>query len=78
MKKLITKTVSIIAILTLVATFYAKYGESSPVIYNEIRSAEDHDIERYINQQLEDEEYEKLKQEQFDSVMIQTRGEQQI
>jgi len=43
------------------------------------QSAEDYDIDRWIEQQSEEEEYEKMKkQKQIDTIMVQAKQEVQI
>lgn len=54
-------------ILTFSTWHYAKHGDeqAGSVIYNQVGVSEDYDIDRWIEQQLEEEEaYEKWKQEQ--------------
>jgi len=71
MKNVFIKTILVGAFLFFVVVYYAKYGQSSPIIYNEVNSAEDYYIEKYI----EEEEYE---QQKVDTVMVKIRRERKI
>jgi len=76
MKSIFIRLILLGAFLQLTTLYYAKYGreQAGPVIYNQAKAAEDYNIDRWIEQQSEEEEYEKMKeqkQKKIDTIMVQ-------
>ena len=51
MKNLLIKSTLLIAFLLLATLYYAKRGQDGPVIYNQVQSAEDNNVEMLIEQE---------------------------